>query len=73
MGQARYIQPESCSIGKYYYLQTTSNGNLPDYKKVRFIGYRPHPAEVLVQDGNRIRVIHRRALFLKERDSRDPC
>ena len=35
------------------------------YRKVEFIGYRPHPAEVLVEDKNIRKVVHRVNLYQK--------
>ena len=68
MEEKRYIQPKSCDKGKKYYIKVDGNGTDAQYKKVRFLGYRPHPAEVLIRDGDRIRVIHRSILYLRESD-----
>ena len=68
MGQSRYIQPKSCELNKTYYMKMGGNGTRVRYKKVRFLGYRPHPAEVLIHDGDRIRVIHRSILYLRKLD-----
>ena len=38
---------------------------IPTVLEVKFIGYCPHPAEVLVEDGNIRKVIHRIYLFQK--------
>ena len=65
MGQERYFQPESCEIDKNYYIKTNGNGMGVVYQQVRFLSYRPHPAEVLIHDGDKIRVIHRSILFVK--------
>ena len=66
MGQEGYFQPESCELDKKYYIKTNANGIGEVYQQVRFLSYRPHPAEVLIQDGDKIRVIHRSILFVKE-------
>lgn len=66
MGQEKYIQPDSCEINKRYYIKLNGKGSDPRYQEVRFLGYRPHPAEVLVHDGEKSRVIHRCILYMKE-------
>lgn len=63
MAQGRFIQPDSCEIDKQYYLRSNGNGSGVLYKEVRFLSYRPHPAEVLIHDGVKPRVIHRCFLF----------
>ena len=67
MGHSRYSQPESCRVGENYYGKIDQNGSGASYQPVRFLGYRPHPGEVLVHDGQRPRVIHRYYLYQKSR------
>jgi hypothetical protein len=59
----KYIQPDKCLIGSKYYLWLSKNGNTGSFRKVTFIGYRPHPAEVIIDDGRGPRVIRRLDLF----------
>ena len=66
MGQEEYFQPESCELDKNYYLKTNGSTTGLVYRQVRFLSYRPHPAEVIIADGDKIRVIHRSMLFAKE-------
>ena len=65
MQKGDYIQPESCENDHYYYLLVKRNPGKTKYQQVRFLSYRPHPAEALVHDGRRPRVVHRRFLFCK--------
>ena len=68
MSQDHYTQPESCQIDGIYYLKISGINGKAEYKKVRFLSYRPHPAEVLVHDGHKPRVVHRRVLYTKNAD-----
>jgi hypothetical protein len=61
-----YYQPKSCEINQRYYLRVVKNGSEVNFQRVRFIGYCPHPAEILIHDGKRIKVVHRTFLYLKE-------
>ena len=65
MGKLHYSQPESCQRGGVYYLKKSGTGGNVEFDEVRFLSYRPHPAEALVHDGRRPRVVHRRFLFCK--------
>ena len=60
-----YSQPETCSPDEQYYLLINKPDLSPVFRKVKFIGYRPHPAEVLIDDGNIKKVIHRLHLYQK--------
>jgi hypothetical protein len=60
-----YFQPETCVLGKHYYLMSKEPDSSTVFRKVIFIGYCPHPAEVLVKDGDKRKVIHRVYLFQK--------
>ena len=71
MNQDHYSQPKSCRAGGIYYLKISGANGKAEYKKVQFLSYRPHPAEVLVHDGQRPRVVHRRVLYLKTSDNED--
>ena len=65
MNYYRYSQPETCVPGEQYYLLIKKPDLSTVFRKVKFIGYRPHPAEVLVEDRNIKKVIHRVNLFQK--------
>jgi len=65
MHQDDYYQPESCIPKKIYYLRDRNSNSLNEYRRVRFVDYCPHPAEVLVRDGNKTIMIHRICLFQK--------
>lgn len=65
MGKGIYIQPDSCETDQIYYQKMNRDGSAPIYQKVRFLAYCPHPAEVIIDDGERARVIHRCDLFAK--------
>ena len=66
MGQEKYIQPDRCEIDRSYYIKLNGEGSEASYQAVRFVSYRPHPAEILIHDGEKSRVIHRRILYAKE-------
>ena len=65
MNRYRYYQPETCVPGKEYFLMIKKPDSSTVFREVKFIGYRPHPAEVLVEDGNIRKVVHRINLFQK--------
>ncbi len=69
MNKDRYIQPGSCRTNGIYYLKIIDKGGKARYLEVKFLSYRPHPAEVVVHDGDHTRVIHRRFLYSKESDN----
>jgi hypothetical protein len=71
MSQERFAQPVSCERNESYYLKVIGNGNEQNYIKVHFVSYRPHPAEVLIHDGFRIRMVHRALLYVKENGAID--
>ena len=55
------IRPETLDNGGKYLLRTRHNtGHDPDYIPVRFVGYDPCPAWVVVRDGdgNLLRIPH---------------
>lgn len=60
-----YCQPETCVPGEQYYLLIKKSDLSAVFRKVKFIGYRPHPAEVLIEDRNIKKVIHRLNLYQK--------
>ncbi len=62
-----YYLPDSCLAGNEYYLGIKSNSEFPEYRKVIFLSYRPHPAEVMVRDGNRSRMVYRSDLFTRRK------
>ncbi len=68
MKQSSYYQPDTCIPGKQYYIKTKGPGSATQYKGVKFISYRPHPAEVLIREDNITRVIHR--IYLLQKNGR---
>ncbi len=65
MKYENYFQPDTLIRGKLYYIKTTSPDLPNKLLPVNFVDYRPHPAEVLVRDGSRTKVIRRVILFQK--------
>lgn len=63
MNKTEYTQPETCLVGGIYYLKSSTNGKGNRFSEVRFVGYRPHPGEVVVDDGRGPRVVHRLFLY----------
>lgn len=70
MDDARYQRPESCRQGNDYYLKVGEDLNSVRYKKVKFLSYSPHPAEVLISEEGIPRVIHRIDLY-QRRNGKD--
>ena len=60
-----YFQPDTCIPGKQYYIKITDQDSTIRFKSVKFINYCPHPAEVIVREGSRTKVIHRVYLLQK--------
>jgi len=60
-----YFQPDTCIPGKQYYIKITDQDSTIRFKGVKFINYCPHPAEVIVREGSRTKVIHRVYLLQK--------
>jgi hypothetical protein len=58
-----YYLPDSCLAGNDYYLKIKSNSEFSEYRKVIFMSYRPHPAEVLIRDREKPRMVYRSDLF----------
>jgi len=58
-----YYRPLSCHPGKEYFLKITTGSGAAHYEQVEFLGYRPHPGELVVRDGVKARVIYRVDLF----------
>jgi hypothetical protein len=52
-----------------YYLRVNARIKPAQYKKVFFLAYRPHPGELIVQDGECVRVVYRADLFSREVDN----
>jgi len=65
MEQNGYYQPVTCIPGERYYMKNDKQKTPTQYKRVEFISYRPHPAEVVIREGKKPRVIHRAYLFQK--------
>jgi hypothetical protein len=65
MQYENYFQPDTLIQGKLYYVKTTDSDLPINFLPVKFVDYRPHPAEVLVWEGSRTKVIHRVNLLQK--------
>jgi len=65
MHRENYFQPDICIPGKQYYIKTKGLDSTTKVKSVVFVGYCPHPAEVIVQKDGRSKVIHRVFLLQK--------
>ena len=65
MQNENYFQPDTCIPGKVYFIKTKNPDSTIKYRGVRFIGYCPHPAEVIIREGSRNKVIHRIILLEK--------
>jgi len=61
-----YYQPESYQKRLVYFAYDENNSTENKYKKVEFLGYRPHPGELLIKDNGVIKVIHRKLLKKKK-------
>ena len=68
MQPENYIQPDTCIPGEVYFIKTEDPDLKPKFIGVKFIDYCPHPAEVIVREGGRIKVIHR--IYLLQKNSR---
>lgn len=68
MHTENYFQPDTCIPGKEYYIKIKDPDMTSKYKSVRFIGYCPHPAEIIIRDGIRTKVIHR--IYLLQKNGR---
>ena len=69
MQTENYFQPDSCIPGKVYFIKTKYSDSTSEYKSVRFVGYCPHPAEVIIREGSRNKVIHR--IYLLEKNGKE--
>jgi hypothetical protein len=67
-----YYLPGSCRAGNEYFLRTKSNSEIPEFRRVIFLGYRPHPAEVIIREGNKSRMVYRSDLFTRLGDEESP-
>ena len=65
MQHGNYFQPDTCIPGKQYYIKTKGLDSTTKVKSVVFVGYCPHPAEVVVRKDGRSKVIHRVFLLQK--------
>ncbi|MGB2963529.1 MAG: hypothetical protein WBB69_06040 [Anaerolineales bacterium] len=63
-----YCIPETCHEGRDYFIRDKSVLQDGKYLKVEFLGYRPHPGEVVIKVQSKVRVIHRRLIFIRKRD-----
>ena len=61
-----YYLPGSCRAGGEYYLRIKTDSDLQEFIKVVFIGYRPNPAEVVVRDAGRSRMVYRSDLYSRK-------
>ena len=64
-----YCQPDTCIPGKIYLMKNYGSVKPDEYIAVKLLGYRPHPAEVVVLVGEKRKVVHRACIL--ERNSRD--
>ena len=71
MAQELYIQPASLTRKGIYYRKINKNGSEAVFQQVTFLSYRPHPAEILIHDGEKPRVIHRRCVYVLTADQED--
>ena len=65
MNHENYFQPDTCIPGEQYYIKTKGHDLTTKVKRVIFVGYCPHPAEVVVRKDGRTKVIHRVYLLQK--------
>ena len=65
MQPENYFQPDTCIPGKQYYIKIKDPGSISKYQNVWFVDYCPHPAEVIIREGSRTKVIHRVYLLQK--------
>ena len=65
MQTENYFQPDTCIPGKQYYIKINGPDSTINFKSVKFIDYCPHPAEVIIREGSRMKVIHRVYLLQK--------
>ena len=63
-----YCIPETCYEGKDYFIRDKSELKDSKYIPVEFLGYRPHPGEVVIKVLGKVRVIHRRLIFVRKPD-----
>ncbi len=63
MKKNSYYLPDSCLAGSEYYLKIKTNFGPPEFRRVIFLGYRPHPAEFMIREGNISRMVYRSDLF----------
>ncbi len=68
MDPENYVQPDTCILGKVYFIKTEDIDSTSKFRGVKFIGYRPHPAEVIVREGSGRKVIHR--IYLLQKNGR---
>jgi hypothetical protein len=66
MNKNGYSRPDSCRVGEQYYLKNTAKNGIARYERVEFLGYRPHPGELVVRDKVKTRVIYRIDLFQRQ-------
>jgi hypothetical protein len=63
-----YLRPSSFANDEKYFLKRVGPASGEYYSEVEFVSYRPHPAEILIRDGKRTRVVHREDIFRKKDD-----
>ncbi len=63
-----YYLPGSYMAGSEYFLKIKSNSEFLEFRRVIFLGYRPHPGEVTIREGNRSRMVYRSDLYARLRD-----
>jgi hypothetical protein len=65
MKEYHYCRPKSYYKGSIYFIREVDQNGQISYKPVKFIGYRPHPGELIIRNNSKTIVIHRRWLFTK--------
>lgn len=63
MGKNGYCPVYSCKKGEEYFIRTISDSGMMEYKRIEFRNYRPHPGEITVKDGEKVRLAYRADLF----------
>jgi len=66
MQPVNYFHPDTCIPGKQYFIKTKGLDSTINIKSVIFVGYCPHPAEIIVRQDGRNKVIHR--VYLLQRN-----
>jgi len=68
MYHENYFQPDTCIPGKEYYIKTIGLDAKIKVQSVVFVAYCPHPAEVIVRNDGKNKVIRR--VYMLQKNSR---